>query len=97
MAEITSGEEMAVQLGHFVNAMGHDIEGFVKQLTENEHRTLQQRAMALFLGCIEAWADTEDSRFDLRNEDTVKLSRKIKEALAEASYGLPLHKVVRYI
>jgi hypothetical protein len=93
----TKGAEAARELANYVNAMGHSVEDFVEQLTLREHRTLQQRAMALFLGCIEAWADRKEHGFDLRNEDTVKLCRRIKEALAEVSYGLPLHKLVRHI
>jgi hypothetical protein len=96
-SEIKSGEDMARQLGHFVNAMGHDIEGFVEYLTKVEHRTLQQRVMALFLGFVEAQAGKTEFQFDLRNEDTVKICRAIKEALAEKSFGLPLHKMVRFI
>jgi hypothetical protein len=97
MSKIKSGEDMAREFANFVNVMGHDVEGFVKQLTTNEHRTLQQRAMAIFLGCIEAWAEKKEFQFDLRNEDTVNISRVIKEALAEKSFGLPLHKIVRFI
>ncbi len=95
--EIKSGEDMAREFANFVNVMGHDVEGFVKQLTMNEHRTLQQRAMAVFLGCIDEWAEKGEHQFDLRNEDTVKLCKRIKEALEPVSYGLPLHKMVRFI
>jgi len=93
----TKGAEAAKALANFVNGMGHNIEDFVEQLTLREHRTLQQCAMAIFLGCIESWADKEDGRFDLRNEDTVKISRIIKERLLEEGLDLPLHKMVRFI
>ena len=96
MAE-TKGAEAARELTNYVNSMGHSVEDFVEQLTLREHRTLQQSVMALFLGCIEAWADKEDGRFDLRNEDTVKISRKIKAALEAEGLGLSLHKMVRHI
>jgi len=93
----TEGVKAAKELANFVNGMGHSVEDFVEQLTLREHRTLQQQAMALFLGCIEAWADKEDGRFDLRNEDTVKICRKIKARLDEDGLGLSLHKLVRHI
>jgi hypothetical protein len=93
----TKGAEAARELSNYVNGMGHSVEDFVEQLTQREHRTLQQCAMALFLGCIEAWADKGEHQFDLRNEDTVRLSRTIKAALEAEGLGLPLHKMVRFI
>jgi hypothetical protein len=93
----TKGVEAARTLANFVNAMGHNTEDFVEQLTLREHRTLQQCSMAVFLSCIEAWADKKDGHFDLRNEDTVRISRIIKERLLEEGLGLPLHKMVRFI
>jgi len=94
----TTGEKMARELGHYVNALGGDHADFVEQLTRGEHRTLQQSAMGLFLECIEAWADTPEGRYDLRNEDTVRLARKIKAALTDGDMaGFPLHKMVRCI
>lgn len=93
----TKGAEAAKELANYVNSMGHSVEDFVEQLTLREHRTLQQQAMALFLGCIEAWADKPEHGFDMRNEDTVRISRTIKAALEAEGLGLSLHKMVRYI
>ncbi len=96
MAE-TEGAKAAREFTNFVNGMGHSVEDFVEQLTMREHRTLQQCSMAIFLGCIESWADKKDGHFDGRNEDTVKISRIIKERLLEEGLDLSLHKMVRYI
>ena len=93
----TKGAEAARVLANYVNAMGHNPDEFVEQLTLREHRTLQQSVMSIFLGCIEAWADKEEFQFDGRNEDTVKISRIIKARLLEEGLGLSLHKMVRFI
>jgi len=93
----TAGAKAAREFSNFVNGMGHSVEDFVEQLTLREHRTLQQCSMAIFLGCIESWANKKDGQFDLRNEDTVMISRKIKAALEAEGLGLSLHKMVRYI
>lgn len=97
-AKGATGAEMARELGHYVNALGADRSDFVEQLTRREHRTLQQSAMGLFLDCIEAWADKEEHEYDLRNEDTVRLCRKIKAALTAGGLeGFPLRSMVRCI
>ena len=58
----------------------------------SEHRTLQQGMMRLFTACIEKWAEQADKgQYDLRNEATVKLCKKIVEATGDKyDRGLPL-------
>ena len=70
---------MAQMLGEFANRMANkeEREDFVDYLTRREHRTLQQSAMGLFVAAIEAWASTDN--FDLRNEATVNLAKRIVE------------------
>ena len=81
--EIDNGELVAKQVGDFVNVMGHSDEGFVRGIT-TLHRTLQQSVFGIIIKLIYKWAEMHDSgRFDLRNEDTVVLCKKITEALGE--------------
>lgn len=78
-----TGNEMAQMLDEFVNGMDEpEISSFVEQLTKRTHRTLQQRAMLLFVRTIEAWA-ADKGGHDPRNEATVKLCQKIVEATGD--------------
>lgn len=73
-----SGEQMARLLGEFVNANGKSTYAQVAQeIVTREHRTLQQNIMGFFVAVIEAWATLPEDRYDLRNEATVRLARKI--------------------
>jgi len=79
----------AVQsVSHIMNAYGNEeVEFFVKQMSR-QHRTLQQA----FSRICQAWflhlASLEESRYDLRNEASVALAKKIKEVLENSP--LPL-------
>ena len=81
-------EHAARELANAVNEMGFDSESFAAELL-NQHRTLQQSAFGAFLAAISAWADLPDSRFDLRNEFTVKKSRVIVTALGKYNLKTP--------
>lgn len=48
---------------------------------DDEHRTLQQKIFGVFLGCIWHWGGLRPGEYDPRNEYTVEMSRKIREAL----------------
>jgi len=74
--EKTTGEKMAKELSNFVNNFNCDVDGFVREIT-NQHRTLQQNAFRLFMRCIVEWANRDDCQFDLRNEATVKICKEI--------------------
>lgn len=67
----------------FVNKFGCPDKLFA-QLLMREHRTLQQSTMRLFMTCIDEWSRQED--YDLRNEATITLSRKIMETFKDKNY-----------
>lgn len=70
-------EELAETITDFVNNFGCDHEAFIKALF-NDHRTLQQSTIRLFLQVIEA-AAKEEYRTDLRNERAKKTCQEIVE------------------
>lgn len=79
-----AGDEMAQVLDEFVNGANENhIQDFVAQVTKCTHRTLQQSIMRLFVATIEAWASLPESRYDLRNEATIKLCKKIVQATGD--------------
>lgn len=73
-----NGKEMCQMLEEFCNSMyKEEMKAFTEQLVSRTHRTLQQRIMSLFIACIEHWSNQTD--FDMRNEATIKLAKKIIE------------------
>jgi hypothetical protein len=68
-----------------VNNTAFNPAGFVSLLM-SRHRTLQQSTMRLFMACIKEWS--EEKNFDLRNEATVVLAKKIMDAVGNCD-GLP--------
>lgn len=62
-------------------------EEFVHQMT-TEHRTLQQNFTKLVVRWLQVLVDTE--RFDLRNEASIKLAKKLLEGKTEYDLALPL-------
>ena len=72
-----SPEELAEAITDFVNNYGCDKKAFIKALF-NQHRTLQQSTIRLFLEVIEAASD-KDYRTDLRNEDSQNVAKDIIE------------------
>lgn len=59
----------------------------VEGICYRTHRTLQQGIMRLFLETIREWAEAYDTgQYDARNEATVKLSRKIVDAIEGDDY-----------
>jgi hypothetical protein len=87
-----TGTELADALADFVNGGDKkDVEEFVQQLTNRTHKTLQQGAMRLFVATIEKWASLNENQYDLRNEATVKLAKRIINATGDKyDRGLPL-------
>ena len=59
----------------------------VKEVSR-QHRTLQQSIGKYIIAQIKAWAETE--HYDLRNEATVMLCRKIMENLKDEETHLPM-------
>ncbi len=79
-----SGTDMAMMLDEFANkADDSDVQEFVEQLISRTHRTLQQQIMNLFIASIEKWASLGTDQYDLRNEATVKLCKKIIAATGD--------------
>lgn len=67
----------AIQLVEAVNKMSFDYNAFASEIGAS-HRTLQQGVMRAFLACVKLWCeDYNGGYYDLRNEDTVKLSAEI--------------------
>ena len=88
--EKKKGQEMAKELGNFVNSFRIDTKGFVEELTLNSHRTLQQSTMRLFIECCKGWAQLKEKGYgvDARNQATVNLAEKIVELTKDC--GLPM-------
>ena len=81
-------KEAVQSVSHIVNAYGNEeVDFFVKQMSR-QHRTLQQA----FTRICQAWflhlANLEESHYDLRNEASVELAKKIKVTLENSH--LPL-------
>lgn len=80
-----TGIEAANALSKLVQVMCNDEEeeDFVLRVLR-DHRTLQQKIFTLFINCILGWAQAHnEGSFDLRNESTVQLARKIIDMLDE--------------
>jgi hypothetical protein len=73
-------------MSKFNNNFGHDIETFVSAMSQ-QHRTLQQCFTNVCLSWLRHLAETED--YDLRNEASVKIAKKIVDAVEDVSYRLP--------
>ena len=77
-------ERIAEDLLNFVNCFSHDDATFARTIARG-HKTLQQSVMRLFIRTIREMAGVTP---DERNEQTVKLAKRITE-IAE-DYPLPL-------
>jgi len=88
----TKGAKLAQDLSNMVNSMAHDdeIRGFIDELNQRTHRTLQQSAFGVVMRWIYSLADIPDRWTDLRNKHTVETARKIKELLGPYGAGTPL-------
>jgi len=76
--------EAAEAMADAVNNMGWKNELFTKHMSR-QHRTLQQSFTGLCLAWLYHCGSLEEGWYDLRNEDSVKVGKKVKEALGE--YG----------
>lgn len=88
MPKTKNGEEMAEEMSNFVNAFGEGhYEEFAAYMSNNVHRTLQQNFMRLIIHQLKAWAEMKNNgRFDLRNEQTVELAKKIVDQFKDEMY-----------
>jgi hypothetical protein len=89
-AQKAAAQQAVRVLSDYVNNMGHDPKAFVEALSR-EHRTLQQSATSLMLAWFEHLSKLEDGWYDLRNEASVQVAKKIWPVI-EANYSqrLPL-------
>jgi hypothetical protein len=70
-------------VSHLVNVFGNDeVEFFIREMGR-EHRTLQQGFTRLCRAWFLYLATLEESHYDLRNEASVELARKIKGILED--------------
>jgi hypothetical protein len=86
-----TGDEVARDLANFCNGLSSaDKRAFIEQLTQREHRTIQQRVMTLFVGVVQEYAKLSEGEYDLRNEATVMLCRDIVKNVEFRKLHLPL-------
>jgi len=83
------GETIAQLLSSFVNGAGEEEKRAFVEKVLCDHRTLQQEIFDLFLRTCEKWAQVEENWYDLRNEFTVKTSKKIVEEVLEGCARAP--------
>ena len=86
-----TGTEMAKMLDEFANgATKEEIDEFVEQMVFRTHRTIQQKTFGIFLALIQKYAGLKDGQYDLRNEQTVLVSKKICEKIDKYEMMMPL-------
>lgn len=85
-----ASKELVNDLSSFVNfSDDDDLHDFAEQMTR-DHRTLVQKKMKLVLYFIEELAKLHDSNYyDLRNEASCKLAKKIVETFDKYDRMLP--------
>lgn len=90
--EEQEAQRIARDLTKFLNVMGNDEQRIALIVSElgREHRTLQQKVTALAVGWLEHLAELPEGRYDLRNEASVKLARKLLAGTDKYDRGLPL-------
>lgn len=85
-----TGREVALDLADFFNgARPKEIDEFVKTITENVHRTVQQRIMVGFVGLVKKYASLKSGQYDMRNEATVELCKSVESAVDPVRLILP--------
>ena len=83
----TADAEFVVKvLTDFANRSDQDHKEFSEELA-GQHRTLQQGVTRLFMDWMRLAA--ADVHYDLRNEATVLLARKMRDTLEENDFYLP--------
>lgn len=75
------GRDVAHDLLEAVNCYSFSTKEFVDTVCDG-HRTLQQEVMRLMWATIQRMAEMHDKGdFDLRNEDSVKLAKRVVSAI----------------
>jgi len=80
-------EQLAQAISNFCNRMGTDQKAVARALA-NDHPTLQQGIMRLFVAFVQEMA--QKSYTDARNERSVELARQITALWQDSPYGPPL-------
>lgn len=88
---MTKAKEVAVQLSSFVNPYMYDEEGFLKEMTQRTHPTLQQASGELLLHLISEWGNTKKSN-DPRNSQLRHKCKLISDYMSEI-YGEDWYKL----
>lgn len=85
--KIKKAEQLVYDLSDAVNGSRIDGETFADRITTREHRTLQQLIFGMIWRCIVKWAEHDKNGwYDARNEATVKLCRRIVDAVGEEQH-----------
>ena len=91
MATDKTAEEVANILADFVNkANREELVRFTDYMVGNVHRTLQQQVIGLLMGLVQRYARLTENYYDLRNEATVQLCKKICQKFDKYDLSLPL-------
>ena len=72
------GEQAAHGMADYVNNMGHSPKEFVEGMS-HQHRTLQQSFTGVCIAWLKHLSELQEFQYDLRNEDSVKLAKKLLE------------------
>lgn len=85
----TKEEEFAEVASNAVNPMGFSPERFAEAMGR-QHRTLQQNFTKICLAWIMHLASRRENQYDLRNEASVKVAKKILAGEIKDQYDLHL-------
>jgi len=91
---MTKAKETAVQLSSFVNPYMYDEEGFIKEMTQKTHPTLQQSVGSLLFHLISEWGDVGKSKksSDPRNSQLRRKCKLISDFMSD-TYGEDWYKL----
>jgi len=83
-----SDKEVQDQVSGMVNNMCFDSAEYVESVLR-DHRTLQQNQFRLIVDMLKGWEKLNDTKYyDLRNEQTVKMSKVMLEAMRAEQNGV---------
>jgi len=83
-------KELANSISNWVNRHSKRDFPSLMQLLAQDHRTLQQKFTAVCLAWFVHLATLEDYWFDLRNQASRDIAKKIVANVEEVKWGLPL-------
>ena len=86
--KLTSEKELAQTISDSVNSMSFSKDVFVHEMSV-EHRTLQQNFTRLCIAWLLQLRELNEPDYDLRNEASVKLAKKLLKGLDQYDLSLP--------